>query len=170
MTGPGGSLFTGKLPAVGDSRGEAKSGFAAVKHVHVVLFFQFPHPNRAFSFVGVVVRVLGLFQGVAEAPPRPPTLFKKWRKVRGEKFLVSCWRCVAVTCRSCWRLTRTAWATGASSVALRMGRRPCPAALARPARPPASQRLNPVHTVGRLTFKTALIAATSCPSALKSNY
>ena len=86
MTRLRGNLFAGELPAVRDSRGQAKPGFVAVIYVHVAFFSQFLHPAQAFGFVGVVLRVLGLFQGVAEAPPAPATFFKKRRKVRAEKF------------------------------------------------------------------------------------
>ena len=74
---------------MGDSRGQAKPGFVAVKYVHVAGSFQFLHPGQAVGFVGVVVRVLGLFQGVAEAPPSSTALFKKRRNVRAEKFLAN---------------------------------------------------------------------------------
>ena len=131
-----GHLFAGKLPAAGDGRGQAKAGFAAVIYVHVTFFFQFLHPAQAFGFVGVVLRVLRLFQGVAEAPPSPATLFKKCRKVQAEKSLANSWRNVVATSLSCCRLAHTAAATGAASAAPRMSRRPCPAALARPASPP----------------------------------
>ena len=160
MAGRGSDLFAGKLPAVGDGRGQAKAGSVAVKHIYVAFFFQFLHPGQALRFVGVVVRILRRFQGMAEAAPGPPTLFKNRRNMQAEKSLVKSWRNVAATSLSCCRLARTAWATKASSAVSRRGRRPCPAALAEPARSPVCQRLNQVYTVGRLTFNTAIIATT----------
>ena len=108
----------------------------------MAFFFSFLHPGQAFGFVGVVVRVLCLFQDVAKAPPTPATLFKKQRKVLAKKSLANSWRNVAVTSLSCCQFVRTAAATGASSAATRMGRRPYPVALAKPAKPLPSQRLN----------------------------
>ena len=133
MTGLRSNRFAEELPAVGDGRGEAKPGFVAVKHVQMAVFFQFPHPAQLLGFGGVRFWVLGLFQGVAKAPPPGATLFKKRRKVRGENSLASSWRSVAVTSLSCCRLVRTAWTTRGSSAASRMGRRPCPAAVSGPA-------------------------------------
>ena len=138
VPGPDGDVFARKLPAVRNGRGEAKPGFIAVKHVHMAFFFQLPHPAQAFGFVGVVLWVLRLFQGVAKTPPATATatLFKKRHKVLGEKFLANPWRNVAVISLICCRLVRTTSNTGTSSAAVRMDRRPYPAALASPARPP----------------------------------
>ena len=84
MAGPSGHMFARKLPAVGDSQGQAKPGFVAVKHVHVARFFCLLPPGQAFGLVGVVVRIMGLFQRMAEPSPRPTTLFKKRRNMRTE--------------------------------------------------------------------------------------
>ena len=101
VTRPGGHLLARQLPTIGDGRGQAKPGFVAVKHVHMPGLFQFLHPGQAFGFVGVVLRVLGFFQRMPKAPPLPATLFKKRRKVLGEKSLANCSRSVTVTSLSC---------------------------------------------------------------------
>ena len=103
MTRLRGDVFAGKLPAIGDSRGQAKPRFVAVKHVHVAFFFQFLHPGQAFGFVGVIVRVLRLFQGVAEAPPGSTALVKKRRNVLANRYFANSWRNVAATSLSCGR-------------------------------------------------------------------
>ena len=109
-------------------------------------FFCLLPPGQAFGLIGVVVRILRRFQGMAGATLGPPTLFKNRRNVRTEKSLANSWRNVAATSLSYCRLARTAWATKASSAVSRRGRRLCPAALAKPARPPVCQRLNQVYT------------------------
>ena len=93
VAGPGGDVFAGKLPAVGDGRGEAKARFVAGVHVQVPLFLQrvqFGEFGGLFGgLFGGCFRVLGPFQAVAEAPPFGPMLFKKRFSVRGEKSLAS---------------------------------------------------------------------------------
>ena len=89
VAGLGGDLFARELPAVRDGRGQAKAGFIAVKQLNRAFFFQFLHLAQLVRFAGVLVRVLGRFQAVAEAPPFAPTLFKKRFSVRSEKSLRS---------------------------------------------------------------------------------
>ena len=96
MAGLGGDVFAGKLPAVGHGRGQAKAGFIAVEQVKRAFLFKFLHLAHLFGFEGVFVRVLGLFQAVAEVPPLLSTLFKKRFSVSGEDSLRNSWRSTAV--------------------------------------------------------------------------
>ena len=106
VAGLGGDVFAGKLPAVGDSRGQTEAGFVDVKHVPVAFIFQFLHLDQEVGFVGVVVRVLRSFQGVAKAPPGPSRILKK-RNVQVEKSLTNAKHNVVVTSLSYCRLART---------------------------------------------------------------
>ena len=63
--------------------------------------------------------------------------------MRADKSSTNSWRSVAATFLSCYRLARTTTATGVASAVSRMGRRPCPTALAKSAKLPVCQRLTP---------------------------